>query len=261
MIRCYLEAIGLAAPGLTSWHHARSVLRGETAYAPAADAPYAPALLPPNERRRATAAVRQAFRAGEDALSAGTIDVTQLASVFASSDADMAVLNRMCAALAEPTRIVSPTDFHNSVHNAASGYFTIAIKSMAPTTTIAAYDASFAVGLLEAATLAAVEQRNVLLVAYDVVAPEPLFAARPLEASGSVALVLTPQTTSHTLKALQVELGVEPISRCARAELEPLRTACPALTGLPLLEWLAAERSGLIVVPYACGRSLAVELQ
>src|SRR3546814_3937116 len=43
-------------------------------------------------------------------------DAGDLATVFAGSDADMAILQRISAALATPERIVSPTDFHNSVH-------------------------------------------------------------------------------------------------------------------------------------------------
>src|SRR3546814_10360262 len=77
-------------------------------------------------------------------------DAGDLATVFAGSDADMAILQRISAALATPERIVSPTDFHNSVHNAAAGYWGIGTGSRAPSTTLAGYDASFALGLLEA---------------------------------------------------------------------------------------------------------------
>ena len=45
---------------------------------------------------------------------------------------------------------ISPTRFHNSVHNAAAGYWTIGAHCMQAATAISAYDASFAEGLLEA---------------------------------------------------------------------------------------------------------------
>ncbi len=185
MITCYVESVGLAAPGLASWSAAQPILSGSAPWLPTLELPYAPNLLPPNERRRATALIRQAFRAGEDALSGAAREVGELATVFASADADLAVLNRLCTVLAQPLRQLSPTDFHNSVHNAASGYFSIAIRSMATATTVAAFDAGFAAGLLEAATLATVEACDALLIAYDVMAPAPLLAARPLTASGS----------------------------------------------------------------------------
>ena len=35
--------------------------------------------------------------------------------VFASSDADLAIIHRICVALTATPRLISPTDFHNSV--------------------------------------------------------------------------------------------------------------------------------------------------
>ena len=56
-----------------------------------------------------------------------------------------------CAARSPVNRTtVSPTRFHNSVHNAAAGYWTIGAGAMQPATAISAFDASFAQGLLEA---------------------------------------------------------------------------------------------------------------
>ena len=68
MIRCALQSVGIAAPGLSGWAASLPVLRGQSPHVISAEPPYAPALLPPNERRRATATVRQAFRAAEDAI-------------------------------------------------------------------------------------------------------------------------------------------------------------------------------------------------
>ena len=206
MITCYLHSVGLAAPGLESWSTGRTLLLSDDPLHNDPETPYAPNLLPPNERRRATAAIRQAFRAAEDALRDHASDPSRLASVFASSDADLAVLNRICNALTQPERQISPTDFHNSVHNAASGYFSIAIRSMSTTTTVAAFDASFAAGLLEAATLANIEGCDVLFVAYDVIGPPPLLAVRPMTASGSCALLLTATRGPATLGGTPVTI-------------------------------------------------------
>jgi hypothetical protein len=243
-----LKAIGIAAPGLSGWSAAAPVLAGGADYLPAAEPPYAPALLPPNERRRATAAVRQAFRAAEDALSngGGAADPKALASVFASSDADMTVLHRICTALAGEPRVLSPTDFHNSVHNAASGYWSIAAHCMRPTTTLAAYDASFTAGLLETAALVRDLDADVLLVAYDAVAPAPLFAKRPLDLTASVALILGPATAASA-RRIAIDLGGDGETRSAGA-LESLRAGNPALRALPLLELVARGEAGDVVV-------------
>jgi hypothetical protein len=223
------------------------VLSGASAYVATAETPYAPAMLPPNERRRATPAVRLAFRAAEDAVTASGADARELASVFASSDADMAVLHRICAALAQTPRIISPTDFHNSVHNAASGYWSIGVGSQAPTTTISAYDASFTAGLIEAVALARDRGGDVLLVVYDATAPQPLAAKRPLALSAGVALILGTRN-GPGLGSLEVELAGDAETRCTDAALEQLRLGNPALRALPLLEMLAARRAGTAVL-------------
>lgn len=245
MSACFIKSVGIAAPGLAGWSASLDILRGSAPYAAVAETPYAPALLPPNERRRATASVRQAFRAAEDAVSVAGIDARELASVFASSDADMAVLHRICAALAQTPRAISPTDFHNSVHNAASGYWSIAVQSTAVTTTLSAFDASFTLGLLEAAALVDARQ-DVLLVAYDAVAPQPLLAKRPLGVPAGVAIVLSAQPGAAPLGRIAIAAGDAPESRCANPALEGLRTTNPALRALPLLELLAAKRAATV---------------
>jgi hypothetical protein len=241
----FIRSVGIAAPGLAGWQASLGILRGEVPYVAAAETPYAPALLPPNERRRATASVRQAFRAAEDAVNVAGVDARELASVFASSDADMAVLHRICAALAQTPRAISPTDFHNSVHNAASGYWSIAVQSTALTTSLSAYDASFTVGLLEAVGLVDA-QCDVLLVAYDAVAPPPLQAKRPLVLPAGVAVVLSARAGSAPLGQIAIAASDAPESHCANPALEALRLANPALRALPLFELLAARRAATV---------------
>jgi hypothetical protein len=243
MTSCRVKSVGIAAPGLSGWAAATAVLAGAAPYLPAPEPPYAPALLPPNERRRATAAVRQAFRAAEDAIGTHS-DPKALASVFASSDGDMMVLHRICEALAGEPRVISPTDFHNSVHNAASGYWSIAAQCMCPTTTLAAFDASFTAGLIEAAALVRDLNSDVLLVAYDAVAPSPLLAKRPLTVAASVAMVLGP-TADFSPGCLSVEIGAGVETNCD-GELERLRLGNPALRALPLLELIARQQAGEI---------------
>jgi hypothetical protein len=245
--RCVIKAVGLAAPGLPGWSASQAVLSGASPYVATAETPYAPAMLPPNERRRATPSVRLAFRAAEDAVTSSGADARSLASVFASSDADMAVLHRICAALAQTPRIISPTDFHNSVHNAASGYWSIGVGSNAPTTTISAYDASFTTGLIESVALARARGGDVLLVAYDATAPQPLAAKRPIALSAGVALIIGP-AGAPGLGSLDVELAGEAETRCADVALEQLRLGNPALRALPLMELLAARRAGTAVL-------------
>jgi len=82
-----------------------------------------------------------------------------------------------CKTLASDDRSISPTRFHNSVHNAPAGYWGIASGAMTPATVLCAHDASFGAGLLEALTQLAVdgslgfERGGTLLIAYDMPIP------------------------------------------------------------------------------------------
>jgi hypothetical protein len=256
----WLDAVGIAAPGLLGWASAREVLRGAADYARSELPPYAPSLLPPNERRRATPTVRIAFQAAEDAVQAATIPPAELATVFASSDADLNIIHRISLALTQTPRLVSPTDFHNSVHNAAAGYWSIAVGSRAPSTTISAYDASFAAGLAEACMLVAIERRNVLLVAFDLPPPQPLYAKRPIGCVAGVALVLTHARTERSLARVHCSQSHEQPTPASTPALEELRRSNPATAAVPLLELVARAASGRIVLQRGDAASLAVTL-
>lgn len=250
----FVESVGVAAPGLHGWAQAAAVLRGAAAWTPAAEPPWASQLLPPNERRRAPPGVQQAFRAAEDACSRSRLDPAQVAAVFATSDADLSVMDRIARALCRPARAVSPTDFHNSVHNAASGYWSIATGSRQPATTVCGYDGTLAMGLLEAAGLALAEALDVLLVAFDVPPPEALQAARPRAVAASLALLLSPRPGPDRPR-LRIGMTTAPESTLAAPALERLRTANPALRALPLLAALAGGGATRVVLPYQdeCG--------
>ena len=151
-----------------------------------------PDILPATERRRSSTAVRLAIAVAQEALQTGGLRGDQVATIFASSDGDGEVTHQICEALATPEREVSPTSFHNSVHNAPAGYWSIATGSRLPSTSICAYDLSFAAGLLEAVAHTTVEHQSVLLVASDLPFPAPLHALRPVEHSFAAAFLLTP---------------------------------------------------------------------
>jgi hypothetical protein len=260
MSRVFVESIGFAAPGMPSWQSARAVLREEARHEFAPLPPHAPVLLPVNERRRATPAVRLAFQAAEDATQHAALPAGSLATVFASSDADLAIIHRICSALANTPRLISPTDFHNSVHNAAAGYWHIAAGSHAASSTISAYDGSFAAGLLEACLQVRVDAQDTMLVAFDLPAPEPLHSRRPIAHPVSVALVLTRERTENSLAALSCSVTQDPEDRLACEALESLRAGNPAARALPLLHRLARMEPGRVVLPAANGGNLAVEV-
>lgn len=247
----FIESASLIAPGMNGWAEALPVLRGEQTYVRQELPVFQPTLLPPNERRRATQAVRLAFRAAEDAISTSSIAAENLASVFASSDADTNIVHRIGSALAEDSRVVSPTDFHNSVHNAAPGYWGIAARAKLPSNSISACEASFAAGLLEAAASAQQDGYDQLLVAYDIRPPELILPKRQMPESCGVALVLTRARGPAAQAELRISLslsctGTE--SSLSDAALEALRRANPAARALPLLRLLALKQAGAVTL-------------
>ncbi len=127
-----------------------------------------------------------------------------LATVFAASGADGHNCHAICEQLATDDRQISPTRFHNSVHNAAAGYWGIATGSMAPCQVICAYDASFGAGLLDALGQVVLDRQPTLLIAYDSEYPEPLHATRPLPDVAGVAVLLAPEHSERSLACITV---------------------------------------------------------
>jgi hypothetical protein len=255
-----IEGVGLLGPGLCGWPAGRAVLSDAAPYEPARTLLPAPEVLPPAERRRAGRVIKLALAVGAEAVRESGRDPRSLASVFTSSGGDGDNCHEICVALADAQRLISPTRFHNAVHNAAAGYWSIACGCTAPSNTLSAYDASFAAGLLEAATQVAQESRPVLLVAYDADYPPPLQSHRRIQDAFGVSLVLAPVAEAPSLARMRVGLSQEASSRLERPELEALRLGTPAARALPLLALLAQSGSGSIHLDYLQGRSLALEL-
>jgi hypothetical protein len=187
-----VRGIGLLGPGLDDWTGAVRVLAGDAPYVSRATVLPAPAALPPAERRRTGTVVKLALAIGFEAVTRSGMKASELPTVFSSSGGDGYNCHEICQTLASADRQISPTRFHNSVHNAASGYWSIAAAATPAANVLCAFDASFGAGLLEALTQVVVERTPVLLVAYDAGYPEPLRAARPIPDAFGVAMVLEP---------------------------------------------------------------------
>ncbi|MBA1149000.1 beta-ketoacyl synthase chain length factor, partial [Ectothiorhodospiraceae bacterium WFHF3C12] len=206
----------------------------------------APQRLTAAERRRATGVTKLAITAAGQAM--GDAPAAEVPAVFASSEGDLTTTDALCRTMTAEPPWASPMRFHNAVHNAAVGYWSIAEGVQANTTSVCAWDASFAAGLLEAASqIAADGVAECLLVAYDEPAPEPLYSQRPLANPCAVALRLAAG------RGLSLEYAPRPAEAetvMADAALEALRCSNPAARALPLLAALArGEGRARIVCP------------
>ena len=249
-----IAGIGFWTDGLPSWEAARAfaatgVLPGQAPARPA------PGLLAPNERRRAPDTVAVALAVAQAACAAAGLDPAALPSVFASTHGELAITDYMCETLARAPADISPTRFHNSVHNAAAGYWTIGTGCVKPATALSAYRATFAQGLLEALVQLVAGNEGVLLVAYDTPARGPLGAQARSSGLLGGALVLVRDGAgprlSATLETGEAPPGDGPLARHARENaMAPM---------LPLFDALAAG-AGNACLDAGPGRVLRVEV-
>lgn len=257
-LTAYIEGIGLLGPGLSDWPGSRAILNGQQPYQPTKTVLPSPALLPAAERRRSGAIVRLTLATGQEAIAAAKLDAASLPSVFSSSGGDGENCHAICEMLATSDRQISPTRFHNSVHNAAAGYWSIATGAMTTSSVLSAFDASFGAGLLEALTQVVVDDTRTVLLACDTPYPEPLYSARPIPDAFGIALVLAPVRSAQTLAQITVSLTDAGADRLDDTALEALRVAIPAARGLPLLRAIALGQEQRVVLDYLDGTSLAV---
>lgn len=262
----YIDGVALWAPALRDWPAARAALRGEVTTAAAAPAAPghrpAPALLAANERRRAPDSVVLALEVAGAAVADSSHDAAALASVFTSAHGDLPIIDALCATLASEPLLLSPTRFHHSVHNAASGYWAIASGSQAASTALAAFDHSFAAGLLEAASQCATDDWPVLLVAYDTAASGGLASVNRSRGLLALALVLSPQPGPRSRWSLQWQAVARP-AQAPELQSEAARNlATNAIAdALPLAQALALDTAARLALPLGPSLQLALHLQ
>lgn len=257
-LRAHIVAAALWGPGLEGWEASLPVLRGEAPYEPRPSPAPAPSLLPAAERRRTGPVARLALAVASEAATRSGVAPSSLRAVFGSSNGDGPVVGSILDALApgDLPRLVSPTQFHLSVHNAAAGLWSIATGNPEPATCVAGHDATWAAALLAAMADLAAERRPVLLCAYDHPLPVPLDAKRPTGAPFGAALVLVPDLPdAGALARIAVEYraGAASAGEPRADALRALAAANPAGRALRLLETLARAEAGSCPAPYLDG--------
>lgn len=263
-LTAYIEGIGLLGPGLKDWSNSQAILAGKQPYHSQKTILPSPTLLASAERRRSGAVVKLTLATGLEAITAAGLDAATLPSVFSASGGDGDNCHAICDTLASDDRQISPTRFHNSVHNAASGYWCIATGSMAPSSVLCAYDASFGAGLLEAVTQVVIDDEPIVLLAYDTKYPEPLHSARPISDALCISLVLAAQPSKQSLAKITISLTDALADQMADqmngSELEQLRTNIPAARGLPLLQRIVMQQSSFVVLDYLDTARIAIDI-
>ena len=247
----WVSGVSVLGPGLPGWTAAEPILAGAAPWVQADFVPPPPSLLPPTERRRTSLAVRLALAAAYDAVQASGLPPEELAPVFASSNGDGAVIGAILDALQPREVAISPTQFHNSVHNAAAGYWAIAVGSNRSSVSLGGHDRVFATGLMQAAAQVVAARVPVLYCAYDAPLPPPLAAKRRTDVAFAAALVLMPAQGAAARARLDLAFAAEAASGDPEVAgmLGALQAMNPAARALPLLMALAARREARFLFP------------
>ncbi len=245
-MKIFVHGVGVLGPGIENWESCRRLFKEQCSYDDSVTPDPMPSILPANERRRSSDVVRWSLHVAHEAVQQSQFDPKKMASVFASSGGETGILHKICQSLDSDPPMVSPTLFHQSVHNAAAGYWSIASGSQRPSTSLACYDSSFAAGLLEAATLLSANQEEaVLFVAYDTPAPFPLHETRPIIAPFAMAFVLSKQAAPNSVSMLDITLLPDRMDHASTAmsqsSFEELRSGNPAARSFPLLRTIATN--------------------
>ncbi len=247
-LACHVLGAGAWGPGFSNWPQLKALLQNSDGRDELVAVPPKPEIIPANERRRSPLPVRIAVETSWQAVQQAGINADQLACVFGSGLGDTQITDYMCRTLTTELKQLSPTKFHNSVHNAAAGYWTISTGCMKSATSIAAYHETAGLALLEATTQAIYQDEPVLMTLFDTKAHSVYHDIFACELDFAGALVISPADGGEAaLARLEIALqtdnsyGHSPLDH---PQLAPLYQSNPAAKALVLFALLAEIDAG-----------------
>lgn len=256
----FVDGVAFWAPLVPGWDLARPVLRGESeGQAQPASRP-TPGILAPTERRRAPDTVAIALEVAMRACESAGADPRELASVFACTEGDTSISDYMSETLARTPTLISPTRFHNSVHNAAAGYWSIGTGCMRPYTSISAHRDTFGEGLLETLVQVQSTGRATLLVAYDIESRGPLATVAPSKGMVGAGVVLATSAGARSVarirwRTMPGAVRTLPLPRNSELVAGNAMAHC-----LPFFEALAVEQDRTVLLGLSPSLSMEIQL-
>lgn len=247
--RCKLIGVGAWGPGFNNWPELKNRLTNQLQNLDEEliASPPKPEIIPANERRRSPLAVRAAVEVSWQALQQSGLNSADVACVFGSGLGDTEITDYMCRVLTTSEKQLSPTKFHNSVHNAAAGYWTISSGCMKSANSIAAYQHTTGTCVLEAMIQCVQHNEPVLITLFDIAAQQTWQQIFPCEQSFAASLLVCPEDypVENCLAALCFSPDKNSIDDIAGmpAFLQSLYQQNPAAKILPLLKLLADKGS------------------
>lgn len=198
--------------------------------------------------RRASALTRIGVEALEQAVGAARFDAKTIATIWATAHGEHETAVSILSDLFAGEGRISPTRFHNSVYNTASGYASIATGNRAPSTTLSGGPDLFAMALLEALCTLQGGTREVAIVMAD----EPMLApfdSRAARAPLAIALCLSERSIGSLAELRSLERR-----RIAPAPRHPDFGGLYVSGALPLLEAIWRRRAVRVPLEIDGGR-------
>ncbi len=190
-LKCKIAGIGAWGSYFDSWQALQQLLDGESLPETKNKGPK-PTIIPANERRRAPLPVRLAVESSWQATQSAGLEPDTLTCVFASGLGDTELTDYMCKTLASEHKELSPTKFHNSVHNAPAGYWTISTGTMSAANSVAGYEESVSLTLVEALIQCVTEHKPMLVTFYDAPVADVLKPILSNQETFAFSLVILP---------------------------------------------------------------------
>jgi len=211
-------------------------------------------LLPASLRRRTSVATKMAFAAAERACKAAHIEPSTLPVIFTSALGEATVTDQLCHDIAKQNFPLSPTKFHNSVHNTASGYWSIAVGSKHPAMAMAAYQDSFSLALLEAWSQLHSVEKQVLLVCYEEKISDVLLPDNTWLACATAFVLSAGEMSDHGLS-----MGMPYLDALQELFTVDEETS-PAFAALAFYDALMKNQKGKVVLSQGHDKAWFVEL-
>ncbi len=261
-LKCKVASIGAWGSYFDSWQALQQLLQG-SALPEAKNKGPKPEVIPPNERRRAPLPVRLAVESSWQATQSAGISPDTLTCVFVSGLGDTDLTDYMCKVLASEHKELSPTKFHNSVHNAPAGYWTISTKTMSAANSVAGFEESVSLTLLEAMIQCESEGVPLLVTFYDAPVASVLQPLLANQEAFAFSLVLYP--TSANVEGVTIRARVDdskvtdwPDLRCENAYISSLYANNPSARILSLAELVnqPEDANEGIKMPLSAGTSI-----
>jgi len=184
-----IVGVGVWSKFFSNWDEFCSVLSGGAASQATA---LRPEIIPAKERRRAPLSVKMAVEVMDQACRMSALVPSEVATVFASVNGDTEITDYLCRTLITAPRTVSPTRFHNSVHNASIGNWAIATHCKLPANAMSAYPHTTSMAFLEGAIQALEENIPVLVCVQELASPDAIKPIYDSEQPISTAVLLAP---------------------------------------------------------------------